>query len=52
MASAEKRCPRCGRPMGPRGPFFYAFWVGLSLVVVALIGCIFYTGFLVLNRML
>ena len=52
MGSAEKRCPRCGRPMGARGFFFYAFWVGLSLIVVALIACIFYTGFLMLNRML
>lgn len=49
---ATRRCPHCGRPMGKRGFFFYAFWVGLSLVVVALIGCIFYTGFLLLNRML
>jgi len=38
--------------MGERGAFFYAFWVALSLVVVVLIACIFYTGFLVLNRML
>jgi hypothetical protein len=38
--------------MGRRGFFFYAFWVGLSLVVVALIADIFYTGFLILNRML
>jgi len=52
MGSAEKRCPRCGRPMGKRGVFFYAFWVGLSLATVALIACIFYTGFLMLNRML
>jgi len=38
--------------MGPRGFFFYAFWTGLALIVMALIGCIFYTGFLILNRML
>ena len=52
MASAEKRCPRCGRPMGERGVFFYAFWIGLSLVVAVLIADIFYTGFVILNRML
>ena len=38
--------------MGGRGFFFYAFWVGLSLIVVTLIACIFYAGFLMLNRML
>jgi hypothetical protein len=38
--------------MGERGFFFYAFWVGLSLIVAGLIACIFYTGFLMLNRML
>ena len=38
--------------MGERGFFFYLFWVGLSLVVAALIAGIFYTGFLILNRML
>jgi predicted amidophosphoribosyltransferase len=48
----EKRCPHCGRPMVARGFFFYAFWAGLSLVVVALVACIFYMGFLLLNRML
>jgi hypothetical protein len=47
-----KRCPHCGRPMGRRGFFFYTFWAGLSLVVLALIACIFYVGFLLLNRML
>ena len=47
-----KRCPHCGRPMGRRGFFFYTFWAGLSLVVAALIACIFYVGFLLLNRML
>jgi predicted amidophosphoribosyltransferase len=52
VGSNEKRCPHCGRPMGARGFFFYAFWAGLSLVVVALIACIFYMGFLLLNRML
>jgi len=52
IESAARRCPHCGRPLGERGPFLYAFWVGLSLVVVALIACIFYTGFLILNRML
>lgn len=52
MALAENRCPQCGRPMGERGFFFYAFWVALSLIVLSLIGCIFYTGFEVLNRML
>jgi hypothetical protein len=52
MALAETRCPQCGRPMGERGLFFYAFWVALSLVVLSLIGCIFYTGFVVVNRML
>src|SRR5208282_679729 len=52
IESAKRRCPHCGRPMGERGFFFYAFWVGLSLIVVALIACIFYTGFLMLNRML
>ena len=31
---------------------YYAFWVALSLVVAALIACIFYVGFLLLNRML
>jgi len=38
--------------MGRRGFFFYAFWVGLSLVVITIIADIFYTGFVVLNRML
>ncbi|MGA2180283.1 MAG: hypothetical protein ABSH15_11965 [Verrucomicrobiota bacterium] len=47
-----KRCPHCGRPMGRRGFFFYTFWAGLSLVVAALIACIFYVGYLLLNRML
>jgi len=49
---AKRRCPRCGRPMGTRGVFYYAFWVGVSLVVMTLIVCIFHTGFLMLNRML
>jgi len=48
----EKYCPHCGRPMGARGGFFYVFWAGLSLVVVALIACIFYVGFQMINRML
>ena len=52
MDLREKRCPHCGRPMGERGFFFYAFWVGLTLIVAGLIVCIFYTGFLMLNRML
>jgi len=52
MEPAKQRCPHCGRPMGERGFFFYAFWVGLSLVVVALVADIFYTAFLILNRML
>ena len=52
IESAKKRCPHCGRPMGERGFFFYAFWVGLTLIVAGLIACIFYTGFLMLNRML
>jgi predicted amidophosphoribosyltransferase len=52
IESAKRRCQHCGRPMGERGFFFYAFWVGLSLIVVTLIACIFYTGFLMLNRML
>ncbi len=47
-----KRCPHCGRPMGRRGFFFYTFWAGLSLVVAALVACIIYVGFLLLNRML
>jgi len=38
--------------MGTRGFFFYAFWIGLTLMVLLLIACIFYTGFLLLNRML
>jgi len=52
IGPATKRCPHCGRPMGGRGLFFYTFWIGLSLIVTALIACIFYTGFLILNRML
>jgi uncharacterized OB-fold protein len=52
MTSAEKRCPRCGRPMGRRGFFFYVFWVVLSLIVVGLVADIFYTAYLILNRML
>jgi len=52
IGSATRRCPHCGRPMGKRGFFFHAFWVGLTLIVMALIGCIFYTGFLIVNRML
>jgi hypothetical protein len=52
MVAVEKRCPRCGRPMGKRGFFFYAFWVVLSLIVAGLIADIFYTAFLMLNRML
>jgi hypothetical protein len=47
-----KRCPYCGRPMGRRGFFFYTFWAGLSLVVLALIAGIFYAGFQLVNRML
>jgi len=52
MESAKKRCPHCGRPMGERGFIFYVFWVGLSLIVVGLVADIFYTAFLILNRML
>ncbi|HXR05224.1 MAG TPA: zinc-ribbon domain-containing protein [Verrucomicrobiae bacterium] len=52
IESAARRCPHCGRPLGERGFFFYAFWVGLSVIVLGLIACIFYTGFLVVNRML
>jgi hypothetical protein len=52
IESAKRCCPHCGRPMGRRGFFFYAFWAGLSLIVVALIAWIFYTGFLMMNRML
>jgi hypothetical protein len=37
---------------GSHSFFYYAFWVALSLVVAALIACIFYVGFLLLNRML
>jgi ribosomal protein L37E len=49
----EKRCPHCGRPAATAHGFFYhAFWVALSLLVVALIGYIFYVGFQMLNRML
>ena len=47
-----KRCPHCGRPMDPRGFFFYAFWIALSLVVVGLIARMFYVAFEMLNRML
>jgi predicted amidophosphoribosyltransferase len=50
---AAKRCPHCGRPTARlHGFFYYAFWVGLSLIVAALIACIFYEGFLLVNRML
>jgi hypothetical protein len=53
IRSSVKRCPHCGRPTaGSHSFFYYAFWVALSLVVVALIACIFYVGFLLLNRML
>jgi predicted amidophosphoribosyltransferase len=53
VAWAAKRCPHCGRPTaGSHSFFYYAFWVALSLVVAALIACIFYAGFLLLNRML
>jgi hypothetical protein len=52
MEATAKRCPRCGRPMGKRGFFFCAFWVGLSLIVLGLIADIFYTAYLILNRML
>jgi len=52
LGSAKRRCPHCGRPLGEGGFFFYAFWVGLSLVVLGLIGSIFYTGFQLVNRML
>ena len=38
--------------MGRRGLFFCTFWAGLSLVVLALIACIIYVGFQLLNRML
>ncbi|MGA3268945.1 MAG: zinc-ribbon domain-containing protein [Verrucomicrobiota bacterium] len=47
-----KRCPQCGRPMGRRGFFFYAFWFALSLVTIALLAQMFYCAFLMLNRML
>jgi len=52
IESAKKRCAHCGRPMGARGFFFYAFWTGLSLIVAVLVARIFYAGFLMLNRML
>jgi predicted amidophosphoribosyltransferase len=52
IGPAKRRCPHCGRPTGGRGFYFYAFWAGLSLIVLSLIACIFYTGFLILNRML
>jgi|GEM_PF-1019075 predicted amidophosphoribosyltransferase len=53
IRSSVKRCPHCGRPTaGSHNFFYYAFWVALSLVVAALIACIFYVGFLLLNRML
>jgi predicted amidophosphoribosyltransferase len=49
----EERCPHCGRPAAKSHGFFYrAFWIALSLIVAALIGCIFYVGFQMLNRML
>jgi predicted amidophosphoribosyltransferase len=52
IGPSVKRCPHCGRPMGRHGLFFYTFWAGLSLVVAALMACIIYVGFLLLNRML
>jgi len=53
VALNEKRCSHCGRPAAKsHGFFYYAFWVALSLIVTALIGYIFYVGFLLLNRML
>jgi len=53
IRSSVKRCPHCGRSTaGSHSFFYYAFWVALSLVVAALIACIFYVGFLLLNRML
>jgi len=52
MEPGVKRCSHCGRPMGPRGFFFYAFWIVLSMVTVALIGEMFYCAFLMVNRML
>jgi hypothetical protein len=48
----EKKCPYCGRWMAARGISFYAFWFVLSFVVIALLGCIFHTGFVMLNKML
>ena len=49
----EKRCPHCGRPTAKSHGFFYhAFWAALSLLVMALIGYVFYVGFQMLNRML
>jgi hypothetical protein len=48
----EKKCPHCGRWMAARGISFYLFWVVLSLVVIALVGCILYTGFVMLTKML
>jgi predicted amidophosphoribosyltransferase len=47
-----KWCPHCGRPMGERSFFFYAFWVALSLIVVALLVWMGYVAFLTVNRML
>ena len=38
--------------MAARGISFYLFWVVLSLVVIALVGCILYTGFVMLTKML
>ena len=46
------KCPHCGRWMAVRGISFYAFWAGLSLIVIVLVGYIFHTGFVMLNRML
>jgi len=52
LAAQKKTCPQCGRWLAVRGISFYAFWTMLSLVVAALVGCILYAGFVMLNRML
>jgi len=48
----EKKCPDCGRWTAARGFTFYFFWVALSLIVIALVGDILQTGFVMLTRML
>jgi len=48
----EKCCPNCGRWTAARGFTFYFFWIALSLVVIALVGDILHSGFVMLTRML